>query len=92
MKELNDKFAIIWEFTSFERKYPKDQVQIINSSDGYVLVEQLDWAFGMQQWYRLYSLAEVQSEQWSIFDTLADLTDFVDLNFPSKAEDIRRKD
>jgi hypothetical protein len=84
MKALNGKFAIIWEFTSFERKYPKDQVHIINSSDGYVFVEQLDWSFGTQQWYRLYPLAEVQSEQWSIFDTLTDLTDFMDLNFPSK--------
>mgnify|MGYP000143703057 CR=1 FL=1 len=84
MKELNDKFAIIWEFTSFERQYPKDQVQIISSSDGYVFVANLDWAFGTRQWYRLYSLAEVQSEQWSIFDTLTDVTHFMDFNFPSK--------
>ena len=92
MKALNGKFAIIWMFTSLERKYPKDQVQIINSSDGYVFAADLDWLFGTRQWYRLYSLAEVQSEQWSIFDTLTDLTDFMDLNFPSKAEDIRRQD
>lgn len=83
MKALNDKWALIWEHTNFERRHPKAQAQIVSSSDGYVLVDQFDYS-NFSEVSRLYSLAEVQSEQWSIFHTYQELNEFMKINFRQK--------